>query len=201
MQRATLYEDVAAQVTRMIDDGAFASGARIPSVRGLSRQLGVSISTVMEAYRLLEDRGRIEARPQSGYYVKARFPSCSEPSASRPLCVPTSVTNDDLAVQLLRNTMNPALVQFGAAIPNPDLLPLARLARTLAAVTREDAAHAGAYEVPPGYEPLRVQIARRMVTAGCVVAPDRIVVTSGAQEAIDLCLRAVCRPGGTNAIQ
>ena len=47
--------------------GTFRVGDRLPSVRGLSRQMRVSVSTVMEAYRLLEDSGRIEARPQSGH--------------------------------------------------------------------------------------------------------------------------------------
>ncbi len=185
----------------MIDQGAFHMGDRIPSIRALSRQLDVSISTVMEAYRLMEDRGLIEARPQSGYYVRSRFPSLSEPGLSQPVSEPTAVTNHDLTRQIVRDTMNPSLVQFGAAIPNPELLPVARLNRTLANVVRLDSSAGGSYEMPPGYEPLRTQIARRALTAGCTLSPDQIVVTNGAQEAIDLCLRAVCRPGDTIAIE
>ena len=59
----------------MIQGGTFAVGDRIPSVRKLSRQLDVSVTTVVEAYRLLEDRRLVEARPQSGYYVRAPEPA------------------------------------------------------------------------------------------------------------------------------
>jgi DNA-binding transcriptional MocR family regulator len=111
------------------------------------------------------------------------------------------VTNHDLVAHLLRDMGDPRLVQFGAAIPNPELLPLARLSRTLVGVVRADERAGGLFAMTPGYEPLRAQIARRALTAGCTLAPDEIVVTNGAQEAIDLCLRAVCRPGDTIAVE
>src|SRR5918997_897400 len=72
--RTPLYEAVADRITRLIDQGTLRPGDRVPSVRQLSRQLQVSITTVLEAYRLLEDHGALEARPQSGHYVRARFP-------------------------------------------------------------------------------------------------------------------------------
>jgi len=61
--RVNLYREVADRINRLIDQGTFAAGDRLPSVRKLSVQLKVSVSTVMEAYRVLEDRGLIEARP------------------------------------------------------------------------------------------------------------------------------------------
>jgi DNA-binding transcriptional MocR family regulator len=61
-----LYESVATEIATLIDAGTLLPGERVPSVRRLSRQKRVSISTVLQAYRLLENRGRIEARPQSG---------------------------------------------------------------------------------------------------------------------------------------
>src|SRR5688572_28808671 len=71
MQTETLYQDVARRITSMIDDGTLRAGERIPSVRKLHHNWQVSIATVLEAYRLLESRGVVEARPQSGYYVKS----------------------------------------------------------------------------------------------------------------------------------
>src|SRR5688500_8700863 len=67
----TLYAEVADRVAGLIDKGTLRPGRNVPSVRKLAAQLRVSISTVLQAYRLLEDRGRIVARPQSGYYVRA----------------------------------------------------------------------------------------------------------------------------------
>src|ERR1051325_4343149 len=69
-EQSCLYETIAARMGGLIERGTFGAGSRIPSVRALSRQFEVSVTTVLEAYRLLEDRGMIEARPQSGYYVR-----------------------------------------------------------------------------------------------------------------------------------
>ena len=80
-----LYDQVAGQIVKLIERGTLPPGERIPSVRTLSRQQGVSVSTVLQAYRLLEDRGLIEARPQSGYFVRPkRWTPPEEPAISRP---------------------------------------------------------------------------------------------------------------------
>lgn len=63
----TLYEQLATEITSLIEGGTLRPGERIPSVRHLSTNKRVSIATVLEAYRVLEDRGFVEARPQSGY--------------------------------------------------------------------------------------------------------------------------------------
>jgi DNA-binding transcriptional MocR family regulator len=198
----TLYEAVADRITRLIDQGTFRAGDKVPSVRRLSRDLQVSITTVLEAYRLLEDRGTLEARPQSGYYVRSavsRIPD--EPEMTHRHGGPTSVSMGDLAVQVLRDMGNPKLLQLGAALPHPDRLPLDKLSRTLAAAVREYPRSGSVYDLPPGHEPLRAQIARRLVSAGCTLAPADIMITAGCQEAIFLCLQATCQPGDTVAIE
>ena len=68
-----LYKQVALRIAELIEHGTLRPGERIPSVRELSEQEEVSIATVMQAYRVLESRGLIEARPQSGYYVRAKL--------------------------------------------------------------------------------------------------------------------------------
>src|SRR5689334_5146325 len=88
----TLYEGVAAQIVDLIACGTFRVGERLPSVRRLSRQMQVSVSTAMAAYRLLEDQGRIEVRPQSGHYICAYGSALpAEPARSQPLSSPTPV--------------------------------------------------------------------------------------------------------------
>lgn len=74
----SLYEQVADHIQTLITEGTLKPGDRIPSVRKLREQLSVSISTVLEAYRLLEDRGLISARPQSGYYVRCNVLTAPE---------------------------------------------------------------------------------------------------------------------------
>src|SRR3954471_23983312 len=68
----TLYEQLADELGILITSRVFAPGDRLPSIRHLSQQKRLSISTVMQALRLLEDRGLIEARPQAGFYVRHR---------------------------------------------------------------------------------------------------------------------------------
>ena len=71
---ARLYQQVQDRIAALIHEGAFKPGQRIPSIRMLSGQLGVSINTVKEAYERLEMSRLIEARPQSGYYVMDPYP-------------------------------------------------------------------------------------------------------------------------------
>lgn len=65
-----LYEKVARLIETQIANGTLRDNERIPSIRAMSRSARVSISTVVQAYIRLESVGVIEARPQSGFYVK-----------------------------------------------------------------------------------------------------------------------------------
>ena len=67
-----IYQRIAERVEGLIAGGTFRSGDRLPSVRALSRDWRVSVTTAVGAYSLLEDRGVVEPRPRSGYYVSAR---------------------------------------------------------------------------------------------------------------------------------
>jgi len=197
-----LYEQVAGQIAGLIDEGTFRPGDRVPSIRNLSRQLQVSLNTVKEAYALLEDRRVIEARPQSGYYVRARLPEIpAEPVLDPPALSPTEVSIGSLYRMVMRDYLNPELIPFGIAHPNNDLLPIDKLNRMLASETRRFRLQSVAYELPPGCERLRKQIAKRRLAAGCTLRPDQIVITSGCVEAVVLSLRALCRPGDTVAIE
>ncbi|HJV36163.1 PLP-dependent aminotransferase family protein [Geomonas sp.] len=200
--KTPLYEEVAGQVAHLIEEGTFVPGSRLPSVRALSRQLKVSINTVMEAYGLLEDRHLIEARPQSGYYVLARRGNIpAEPAMSTTRSKPTQVSIKELSNMIMRDMRDTSLVPLGAAIPNPEHLPVDRLNRMLSTEARRFRTQSVSYESPPGCEKLRVQVARRLVSTGCTLTPDEIVTTCGCMEAVNLALLAVCRPGDTVAIE
>jgi DNA-binding transcriptional MocR family regulator len=193
---------VADKVTHLIEAGTLGPGQKIPSVRKLSRQLKVSISTVLQAYRLLEDGGRIEAKPQSGYYVRARFwRRSAEPEMSRPALQTTDVAIGEMAARVLQEGRQPGVIGLGAALQGPDVLPIRQLNRIAAAIGRRSPNAGASYDVPPGNEMLRVQIARRALDAGCAISPDDIVTTCGTQEALGLCLRAICKPGDAVAIE
>lgn len=197
-----LYQQVALRISELIEHGTLRPGERIPSVRELSERDDVSIATVTQAYRVLESRGLIEARPQSGYYVRAKLWSPPpEPSRSEPTRSATRVSVNDLVMDVLKATHNPALVGFGAAMPSMHLLPTHQFNRTMASVARRHPQQCNTCDIPPGNLNLRTQIARRAMESGCTLSPDEIVTTCGCQEALNLCLRAVAKPGDTIAIE
>lgn len=198
-----LYEQIAHDIATMIEAGSFRSGDRIPSVREFSRKREVSITTVLQAYRFLEDKGIIEARPQSGYYVRRRqAPGLLAPELA-PLAVPgpAEISVNQLVMQIFREQLIPGMVPFGAAQPDPELLPTARVNRLLAMVSRRRDFRQNACGIIDGCEELRVQVAQRSYQYGCQLTPEEVLITSGCTEAISLGLRATCKPGDTVAIE
>ena len=190
------YQELADRLGELIRQGTYPPGKRIPSVRQMSQQQGLSISTVLQAYSLLESQGLIEVRPQSGYYVRKTIAErLPEPEISSPCRDPSQVSLHELVMMLLADTMNPNLIQLGASLPNAAYLPIKKINRIIANIIRENDPNAHQYQFPPGLEALRTQIAQRTLNAGCSLSPNDILITSGGIEAIDLCLHAVCRPG------
>ncbi len=197
-----LYDQIAREIEELIAEGTFRPGERIPSVRKLSQQRRVSVATVLQAYRMLENKGVIEARPQSGYFASVRpWSPPPEPETSRPASRATQVNVSELIMRVMQATNDPSLIRLGAALPSPELLPTAQLNRCLAAAGRRPNLMASTYSIPPGNPALRAQIARRAMEAGCTLSPNEIVTTCGGMEALNLCLRAVTKPGDTVAIE
>ena len=201
--KVPLYRSVADQVEGLIEDGTLGPGSRVPSLRRLSRQMSVSVTTVMEAYRVLEDRGVLEARPQSGHYVRLG-PRCAPPEPDRTKTCEQAAALDtaELIEHTLEQVSQPGLAgPFGAAVPSPEFLPIRRLNTLLGRAVRRDPIASQSYDSIAGREELRQEVARRALDAGCSISPDEIVVTTGALEAISLGLRAVTKPGDTVAIE
>jgi DNA-binding transcriptional MocR family regulator len=197
-----LYEEVATQIVHMIDSGALAVESRVPSVRSLSAQLKVSISTVIAAYRVLEDRGRLRARPQSGFYVRAlRRENVAEPQMSQPPETASAVTVGDLGMSLLTEFGQPGIVAMGAANGAVSDWSMKAVNSLMNSISRSQPLLSAAYAPPAGMPSLRRQVARWYVRAGCAISPDDVVITCGALEAMHLCLRAVTQPGDTVALE
>ena len=102
-----LYEDVAQRLERLIQDGTLLPGHRLPSVRHLRDRWGVSVATAQHAFRVLETRGLVEARPRSGYFVR------DTPRLWLPAPEPTAPLPEDerlRGLSVLRETATPDLV-------------------------------------------------------------------------------------------
>jgi DNA-binding transcriptional MocR family regulator len=196
------YQAVEKQITDMIETGALGLGDKLPSLRRMRRDLGLSVSTVHQAYVELERKGVIESRPRSGFFVRRRATRLprTEPHPSA-MSAPRPVTRLGLIQTVLESVGREDAVPLAVIEPGADLLPLAELSKITAAMVRDDPRRALGYSPIPGNEELIRQIAFRSMEYGVPVAPDDPVITVGCMEALYLCLRAICRRGNTVLIQ
>jgi len=202
------YEQIVRRIQDFITLGTLKDGERVPSIRSMANQMGVSIMTVLEGYRRLENLGLIESRPQSGYYVRPkalrvprsllRLPEvCQSDIALRTEAVVLPEAVEQLAIQSLRKDVLP----LGAGQPDPDFFPNEGLSIHLARIARNDPRVVNQYCIGRGQHALLEMISKLMINAGCAALEDEVVVTSGATQALMLALRAVTRPGDTVAVE
>ncbi|MFM1648375.1 PLP-dependent aminotransferase family protein [Aeromonas salmonicida] len=190
----SLYRQLADRLQHQIDTGIWQPGERIPSIRQSCKTHGLSPMTVLQAYQLLESQGRILARPQSGYYVKAA-PSRLQHYAPQQTHYSGSVDINDLVFEVLQASKSRALVPLGMSVADPTLFPHPQLGRALASCMRKLDPFSTVADLPPGNEALRRAIAQRYASDGLAVDPQEIIITTGAMEALSLSLQVLTEPG------
>lgn len=196
------YIEVADRIETLIEKRALKVGDKLLSVRALSKEQGISVSTAFQAYYFLESKGLIEARPQSGYYVKFSpqhtfdMPTCCEPADE---ALPVSI--DEMISSVYHDLRSPKLTSFSLSAPHPSLLPSAKLNKSVMHSLRNSPDHCLNYEHIQGNELLRKQIARLSFNWGGSLSEDDVVVTAGCMEALSFCLRAVTKPGDAVATE
>jgi DNA-binding transcriptional MocR family regulator len=198
------YQEIATNLARQIEQRVFLPGDKLPSVRGLGARLGKSAATIFAAYGELERQGLVEAKPQSGFYV--RMTAHASAPALRPVQRArhaARVDAEDLTLRLIESAGARAVAQvtLDEATPHVDLLPCTAIARAFTRAVRLRPRSAFSYAYPPGHHPLRRILARRSLDWGCALTPDEILMTSGASDALKLALMAVTRPGDIVAVE
>ncbi|NML17646.1 aminotransferase-like domain-containing protein [Azohydromonas caseinilytica] len=204
MDRApdTLYLHLADQLAGSIRAGTLARGERLASVRELARQRGVSVSTVVQAYRTLEDARLIEARPRSGYFVAGRAGRRPAEPDTTPLPAQAQlVAVSSLAAKVMALANDPDVLSFGAVCPDAELFQQERVRRAVSRAAQRHRASLCRYPSGSGALEFRRAVARQALALGCQLDPERIVSTTGCQAAISLCLRAVTQPGDVVALE
>lgn len=196
-----LYESLAAELAVLIDDGTLAPGQRLPSVRELCASRHVSPATATGCYRLLEEWGRVEARPRSGYFVIGPARRTRLPRPARTRRAASRVNVSDLIFDTLEASARREVVPLGSAFPDPRFFPWTSLARFTGSAARRLDPWETLASVSQGSESLRRQIAHRYLAQGCRVSADDILITNGALEGLTLSLQALTRPGDAVAIE
>ena len=177
--------------------GRYKAGEKLPSLRAMRQQTGRSISTIYHAYAELEQRGIVDVREKSGFFIRPLLDrSLPRPTRERKIIHPHTVAINAMATLLQQAITNPKMLPFGTALPGPELLPKKQLAREVRRAAEKYAnGELIGYCHPSGHSPLRTEIEKRMVGCFNSAHGDEVIVTGGCMAAIDLCLRTVAKAG------
>ncbi len=201
-QQTYKYDQVSRYINQLIEKGDLKPGDKAPSLRKLSKQLGVSIATVTQSYVNLEDQGVLTARPQSGFYINALVDQISDlsKSSAKP-GQPRRVRFGGLFEEVFRNANNPRLAPFGTSNPSMDFMPVKSLTRATRSIISRYPQKSMDYLFPPGDLKLREQIAQHYSLTNTRVSAKDIIITSGATEALSISLRTVAKRGDIIAVE
>lgn len=184
--QAPLYRSLARALEPLLKEGE-----RLPAVRGLAAALRVNGSTVVAAYRLLEEKGLVYTRPGSGTYC---LPKTLPPRGEED----EALLQDYAGMGAGRLAGGDAVIDLAGSSPTAETFPVAEFKQALGEVLDTDGGYAFSYGESEGYYPLRAILAdfsRAQYRIACT--PGEILITSGAQQALDLIAKALVRPGDT----
>lgn len=202
LRSAPAFRQIRDRIAVLIDEGTLRPGERLPPTRTLAKELGVHRSTAVRAYEELRALGYLESR--SGSYSTVRQRS-RPPATSAEGKVESGgwlrrATRGATAVRKRAGLPGPPSageggIDLARLSPDPSLLPIDALQSTLRTALRRDGPAALGYAEPSGWGPLRELISTRLRAHGIAASADEVLITAGAQQAIDLCLRMLTRPG------
>lgn len=189
----TLVGQVMQAVRQRIAGRALVPGAKLPSIRGFAETMGVSKSTIVEAYDRLAAEGAIRPRRGSGFYVAGHLPPLSLAEISPRL----DRAVDPLWVSRQSLEAGEGVLKPGCGWLPASWLPQESLRRSLRALARTDDVTLADYGTPLGLPALRHLLSRRMAEHGIEAAPEQIMLTESGTQAIDLLCRFLIEPGDT----
>jgi DNA-binding transcriptional MocR family regulator len=185
------YKQIANQLRASIESRKLPPGVKLPSVRLLAKEHGVSILTALQALRLLEQEMIIEARPRSGFYVSWRR-SAVTAMEPRPLDIAPLDEQAEVHLSILGT---PCRIRLDLANGETSLYPVKRLGILMRQLVYRDPSLLGNHVRGTGYPPLKQQIVRRAFDYGCDLDARELLITNGCIESLALALRAVTKPG------
>lgn len=202
MRESFLYAEIAHGIASQIRNGILKPGDRLPSVRVLCQERGISMNTAKRVFLELESQSLIDSKPQSGYFV-SQAPShlLPLPNLSRPSSVANETISDALIDKVYAEMGRGDLTLFSIGVPSAELLPLTKLQKEIIRATKELKGAGTAYERLQGNAKLRKMIAVRSLAWGGSLHEDDLITTNGGMNALSFCLMALSKPGDTIAME
>lgn len=195
-----LYLQIKTHLEREIESGRLPEGTRLPPTRGLAKSLGVSRITAANAYAFLEAEGLLISHVGRGTFVGTRreLPAASQgpvpiaPYRVQPL--PDVSLDRDAWRSLLDLSEMPGVISLAGGQLDPTLFPVGELRRAMNAAMRGDSLSLQEGH-PAGFPPFRKVVADHLQAHGTPAGGDDILITSGSQQALDLCARVLVGKG------
>ncbi|AZO07879.1 PLP-dependent aminotransferase family protein [Mesorhizobium sp. M3A.F.Ca.ET.080.04.2.1] len=184
----TLVENVTARLIEQIQSGDRVPGSKLPSIRNAAREYAVSKNTIVEAYERLAAAGYIVSKPRSGFVVA----KSAQPTAGRPKHLSEAVDIVSLLNAQLEESFE---IRVGDGRPPASWTEESEIRRHLGLVGRGPSSSTDGYGSAWGFPPLRQQIARRLEKQHIQASEKNIILTFGANHALDLVIRAFLTPG------
>jgi DNA-binding transcriptional MocR family regulator len=182
--RRVSQKDIVEQLSEEIASGRLRPAMRLPPVRALEHQLGISKNTAQAAYDELVARGLLESRLRQGVFVSV--PADGIPAAPvRNAAAPRLVGPDLPRPQPVR----PERLELSNVFIDPELLPHAQLSDCFRSVLAVPGLHT--FYDAQGHPGLREVIAERLRARGIEADPDEVIVTTGSQQALDIVARSL----------
>jgi len=177
-----------------IRSGLLIGGTKLPTVRQLSKDLEVSLVTVMKAYKQLEEDGFLEMSKGKGTYVKAQQQPESLPAGSDldwQLSIPDYLHRSQYA----RFQDSDASYHFSSSMIDPALFPNQYMDQLIAQVFMQNPRILSQYGGIQGDLALREKMVQNLQKSKINTAPENLLITSGSQQGIDLVARTFIGPG------
>jgi DNA-binding transcriptional MocR family regulator len=169
------FVTILSDIENKVKNGEISSGQKLPSVRSAAQQYGCSISTITRAYAELEKRHTIYSIPQSGYYVVAKA--------------------EDSSLNLDGGTM----IDFTSASPDLEFFPYLDFQHCLNKAIDTYKYQLFTYGDPKGLKSLRQTLVSHLMSDQVFAKMDRIIVTSGVQQALEI-LAKMSFPSGKTVV-
>ncbi|PWQ97905.1 PLP-dependent aminotransferase family protein [Leucothrix arctica] len=198
-----LYQSIAEKIRERIEQGYYQVNEKLPSIRTLSQEHDVSVSTAQQALLFLEKEHWIEVRAKSGSYVKAQLAAAEMPQPCRPAQYPLKVSQwkEVRALRSLYKGHSDDFLYLSSGMSDIDAPTLKPLLKIMSHLTIREGVRCLTPDTLQGAVELREQIARLALDGGTRLHPDDIITTTGCQEALAISLQALTKAGDVVAVE
>lgn len=192
-----IYKQLIRQIQMQVESGNLPAGTRLPASRTLAKRIDISRISVVNAYAELRAEGFLSAHAGRGTFVSKDSSAAAQTVASNGVAVDNNNLPDQSLRDLMRLARRPGVINFSHGAPPPEFFPIASLRDAINSVLDRDGARALTYEVAEGYGPLRSSVRDYVSALGIQARAHDILITGGAQQAIDLVIQALVAEGET----